>query len=500
MSLRPTEFKTRAPDQNTLIVLALLMAGVIIFSLIVLSNQSLRLDEAQSLWQTSHSPMVILQLVAGDVHVPLHHLLLHFWEKILGNSVALARDLSLIFFVATIPAVYLLGNLSFSRSTALFAAIMVAISPFLNWYGSEIRMYSLLTFITVLNQYFFILLYKKRPIIAGTWWGYGLTAFLGIFTHYFFGLVLLSEIVFYFFNRKLFTKNSFQRLIIIGFLLMMVLGPWLYYVYSLKQLGNSQPQLAKPTTVNLFNTFSQFLFGFQDDHVNSIIISLWPLSVLLAFLALRKKILILPDAYFFLLSALLPILVAFIISLSIRPLFLTRYLILTVPSLYIFLGWVISTYPKQLQKTIKAILIIGMLIMSFQQIVSAYTPVKENYREATIYLNYNVDPQDVIVVSAPFTIYPVEYYYRGSASITTLPIWDRFTSGGIPAFDPGALAQQVDIIKGTHARLWLLLSYDQGYENQIYQYFETHFQRISQHQFSPGLSLYEYKLRYDVLK
>ena len=80
--------------------------------------------------------------------------------------------------------------------------------------------------------------------------------------------------------------------------------------------------------------------------------------------------------------------------------------------------------------------------------------------------------------------------------ITTLPIWDRFIVGSIPPFDPATLPAQVEQIKGDHQNLWLLLSYDQGYEEELRLYFDTHFQRLGEYDFSPGLRLYEYKLRY----
>lgn len=496
MSLNPTEFQTRALDHKTIWILGLLMVGVVLFSVFFLSGQSLRLDEAQSLWQSSHTPAGILKVVASDVHVPLHHFLLHFWQEWFGNSVPLARDLSLIFFVLTIPAIYLLGNLSFSRSVSLFATIMVAVSPFLNWYGSEIRMYSLLTLLTILNQYFFILLFKQRPVKKVTWWGYGITAFLGTFTHYFFALVLLVEAFFYLTHRRIFPPDAFKKFIIAAAVILVAFGPWFYYVHSLSALGNSQPNLSPPTSVNLFNSFSQFVFGFQDDHINTLLVSLWPLSVLLAFLALRKRTYLQPDTQYFLMAAIIPVVAAFCISVFFIPLFVTRYLIVTVPSLYLFLGWVISTYPRIIRTPLKVIIVSAMCLLLVQQAWSASTPVKENFREATVYLNANAGPRDVIAVSAPFTIYPVIYYYNGPAMITTLPIWDRFVVGSIPPFDPATFPAQVEQIKGDHQNLWLLLSYDQGYQEDLRLYFDTHYQRLAEFDFSPGLSLYEYKLRY----
>jgi uncharacterized membrane protein len=59
---------------------------------------SLRLDEAQSLWQTSRSPGQILAIVAEDVHVPLYHELLRLWRVVVGDRVIAARALSLLLY------------------------------------------------------------------------------------------------------------------------------------------------------------------------------------------------------------------------------------------------------------------------------------------------------------------------------------------------------------------------------------------------------------------
>lgn len=50
---------------------------------------------------------------------------------------------------------------------------------------------------------------------------------------------------------------------------------------------------------------------------------------------------------------------------------------------------------------------------------------------------------------------------------------------------------------GSSQNVYLLLSYDQGYEKNIKDYFDSHFQQISSQQFSHDLNLYVYRLRYD---
>ncbi len=480
-------------DKHAWWIISGLIIFVILGALFIFSHQSLRLDESQSLWQTSYTPSKILNIIAQDVHVPLYHVILHFWQLFLGNTVETARILSLIFFIFSIPALYLLGSRALNQSIALFATILFAISPFMNWYGNEIRMYSLFTLLTILSQYFFLTIFRNKD--ADAWIGYSVVSILGIFTHYFFSFVILVQIIFYLMYWGMFPKKSFRNFLIIGIILAGVFTPWLWYVKSLGTINEEAPLLTPPTTVNVFNTFSEFLFGFQNDHLNTILVSLWPLTVLLGFLALRENKKISPETIYFLMSILIPITAAFVVSITLRPLFVSRYLILTIPSLYLFIGWIFSTYPAQLRRALKVVVIFIMLSGLAVEAISQSNPIRENYREATTYLQNNASPQDIIVLSAPFTVYPVEYYYRGSTEIQTLPLWDRKTN--IPAFNPAELEKDVAAIKGSHEKMWLLLSYNQGYEDTIREYFDTHYARLETKTFSRGLTLYVYKLRYD---
>ncbi len=301
------------------------MLGVVLASVFLFSHQSLRLDEAQSLWQSSPGFVRALQIVADDVHVPLYNTMLHFWQWEFGNGVASARIMSLIFFLATIPAMYALGKLAYGRPAGLFAAILVAVSPFLNWYGNEIKMYSLMTLVAVVNQYYFLSLYKKRT--PGAWVGYSLSSLVGIYTHYFFFFVLLTQAIFFFLRSDLFPKGTFLKLTTLAVVLAIAFAPWVWLVFKVQGPhlsginGGSSPALDRPSTVDLFNSFSEFFFGFQNDHLNTIIVSLWPLSVLLGFLTLSKTRKISPDTVYFFLAAFLPILLAFVVSVTWRPLY-----------------------------------------------------------------------------------------------------------------------------------------------------------------------------------
>lgn len=145
----------------------------------------------------------------------------------------------------------------------------------------------------------------------------------------------------------------------------------------------------------------------------------------------------------------------------------------------------------------RAVLAVVMLVMLVVEIANPTTPVKENYAAAAAYLNTHTTMQDAVVFSAPFTIYPVEYYYTGPSPLATLPVWNQYAYGPIPGFDATKLPAEVASSTNDAQNVYVLLSYDQGYEKNIKDYFDAHYQQILSINFSQDLNLYEYRLRYD---
>lgn len=486
----------------------LLLGGMVLLSAALsyffFAGQSLRLDEAQSLWQSSRSAGDILTIVSQDVHVPLYEEILHFWRLYIGDSVTSGRLLSLLFFLCSIPAIYALGKLAYNRTIGLFGALLLCISPFMNWYGNEIRMYTLFALMVILNQYFYLRIFKAPerlprehgPHDGAAWVGYAVTAVIGAFVHYFFFLNLLAQAIFYFFEWRRFPKGSFVRFLITAGLVLAAFAPWAWYVWFQGQAQNQQPLLPIPSSVNLFSTFSQFLFGFQSDNINTIFLSLWPVTIIFGFLTLRRSKRLSPVSEYFMLTILLSVGLAFFVSFIV-PVFVSRYLIFTVPSLYLLLLSLFSNYAPRPATIARWGLVAVMFVTLGVEIISPTTPVKENYREAADYIANNATAQDIIILSAPFSVYPVQYYYRGPAPIATIPMWDQYAYGPIPPFVPDQLPSQVAQLTQDHQNVWLLLSYDQGYQKQVQAYFDGHFQRLAAKNFSPGLDLYTYKIRYD---
>ena len=485
------------PQITTTTYLTLLMGIAVAIFAVLFLPLSLRLDEAQSLWQTSHSIGSLLGTLSKNVHVPLYHILLHEWQSLFGNSVLSARLLSLLFFLASIPALYGLSRYVYGRAVGLSAATFFAISPFMNWFSSETRMYTLLVLLTIASHYTFLRL-LKNPTPA-TWGLYGAVAVVGIYTHYFFGLLLLSQGLFYLINYKKYSIRAFWFLFSTAALLVLAISPWLYLVFNSGAIGEASALLARPTTIDFFNVFSNFFFGFQTDYVNSMLLSLWPFTVLFSFLALRNhKAQPRPETWYFFTTIVVPMTIALLISLFLQPVFLSRYLILTLPALLILTSRVISLYSPSIRAWSHALVGILMLSTLALQALNPQVPANEDYKAVSMYLNQHARAQDIIVVSAPFTIYPVNYYYDGPARIITMPSWNRYAGEAMGSFSVEEANVTAENLKGSYQRVWLLLSYDQGYESEVKRAFDERYLRLEAHTIGPRLALYSYKLRHDV--
>ncbi|MES2213908.1 MAG: glycosyltransferase family 39 protein [Patescibacteria group bacterium] len=474
--------------------------GIMIFALLVswiaLMPKSLRLDETQSVGQTNHTLVGTLHVIAADVHVPLYFVLLHTWIMAFGFTAGAMRMLSLIFLLLSFPTLYILAKDSYPKKIAIWSVLLAGFSPFLHWYGSEARMYTLLFLITALNHIFFLRLASKDKATVNTWILYGATVLLGAYTHLFFGFILLVQIAFYLRHRPLFGEDSMKKFLIVAGLASVELIGWFFY-RLLVGSANSSPLLPPPTTSDFFNLFSNAYIGLQANYLNSFFLALWPLFVLLGFTLLARREKITAHTAYLLQSTFFPIILAFLISIVGKPLFVSRYLIIVLPSLYILSAYLISLYKP---RTANILLCLVLGSMSFSLIVEAVSPevpVNENYREASTHIASAAHANDIFVVSAPFTTYPIEYYYRGVAPMVTFPLWSRYQdSENIPPFTEQELIDASGVWAENHEYLYLLQSYDQGYEETTRIYFDTHYERVSHKEFSPGLNLYVYKLKY----
>ena len=124
-----------------------------------------------------------------EANMSLYYLLLHFWLH-LGNSEFFVRTLSIVFALATIPVLYLLGRRLFDSGVGLIAAALLATNAYFVRYSQEARSYTLMLFLCVLSSLCFLKCLEdpsRRNRIV-----YILINALAVYAHFFAGLLVLT--------------------------------------------------------------------------------------------------------------------------------------------------------------------------------------------------------------------------------------------------------------------------------------------------------------------
>ena len=174
-------------DLLLLLLIVLVAAGL---RLTRLGTQSLWNDEALSAVVAGGTTQEILSNQFHSLHPPGYYLLLHVWRGVAGPSDHAGRLYSALLGVSSVIAIFFAGRSLFTRRAGLWAAAITALVPFHLYFSQETRMYSqlfLLITVAILCQ---AELWRTERRV---WWLlYLVTALLGLYTHYFFALVVAA--------------------------------------------------------------------------------------------------------------------------------------------------------------------------------------------------------------------------------------------------------------------------------------------------------------------
>lgn len=185
----------------TLLALALRAADMM--------GRSLWLDDGVTLlrlassWSDNLRNIVYLYDVPTiDTHPPLYFLLLKAWVIFAGQSEFALKWVSVLAGVIVVPLTYALARRLFSTPVAILAAITVLLSPAIQWYSHDIRMYTLVVALSTLTTYAMCRLIKPRSTDRWirrrlhAWIAWGILTFLSISTHYSFAGLALVHLAF----------------------------------------------------------------------------------------------------------------------------------------------------------------------------------------------------------------------------------------------------------------------------------------------------------------
>ena len=262
--------------------------------------------------------------------VPLYFVLEYYWARTVGDSVYAVRMLSVLFGVATVLMVYVLGRSLLDRTAGLVAALILAMLRPHIYFSQEIRMYALVWLLAVTSMWLLhMTLYGKR---ATLWFAlHNLANLLLLWTHAFGAWLIIAQGLFLIvFHRR-------HRLFLASWCVCQLVyaasaGIWLSSVDHTnidKRLSwIPQPQIE----TGLRELFLNFGMAKIDATHTAVSIFLLGVIVCLGFIAYRKTEPAagnrppMTEAYTLLIGwMLLPTIMLGIVSLAFRPCFLERY-------------------------------------------------------------------------------------------------------------------------------------------------------------------------------
>jgi 4-amino-4-deoxy-L-arabinose transferase-like glycosyltransferase len=154
-----------------------------------LTAQGVDVDESASLELASRPLWPLLFHNVDHGNPPLYYLLLKGWIALAGDGEAAIRLLSVIFSTAAVAAVYGFARALHGRAGALFAALLVALSPAQVAFARDARMYPLVVLLAVSSTH--LLWLAARSGGRARWLGYAALAAAGAYTHHQ-GLVVIG--------------------------------------------------------------------------------------------------------------------------------------------------------------------------------------------------------------------------------------------------------------------------------------------------------------------
>ena len=404
-----------------------------------LGKESYWVDEIFSVTESKQSIQQILMSGRLD-QPPAYYIPFHYWVRVFGDAEISARAFSVLAGILSIILIYLIGKKLFSTNTGLVSALLMTLSVFQIAYSQEARFYIHFQLATLCS--FLFLLYGLESKKRVYFFLYVIASILMLFSHTYGVFILFAQNLFVvLYNKK------YRSLLAIWLtsqaVLALVFGIYLIYIFTNGTTFDSQIASGdfNLNAIDIIRTIYHQILPARRDRSWAEILPYYLVAFFLLLIGTgiyaRGK----GTQKFFsdakesltnifhaneklekiaLLSGwlLAPILLPFIVSVTISPMYRERYAICAAPALYLLLAFFISEFRII---TPQKISLAAFVIMSVPGLQYYYTEnLKEEWREATAYVEQNLEEKDLLVF-APSTSYQIQqrtfhWYYDGSTT------------------------------------------------------------------------------------
>jgi len=490
-----------------------------------LDFQSLWRDEVDAItFATGALPRLLSTFIRPKENGPLYFLLLRPWIALAGDGEFSARFFSLAFGVLAIPLAYALGRRWLSPRGSMLGALLMAFSPYLIWYSQEAKMYTLITFLTMLSLYLY-----TEALAKGRWpyWvAYVVATSFCLYTHILAALIIPLEIILFVVWWPRHRARLKPWLAAIGCVTLpyIPLALWeIPLLLSFYETGHPFYSLGKVLSM-LFFAFSHGVSGMASSWL-LILTSILFIFLFLAGVFLRdidsdvrrgEGAVLSPaegkacpepfdpsmglraslaqdkqsrrvEGVTLLLYLFLPIIGVYLISLG-MPIFADRYLTYVAPAFYLILARGLAAV-KLRSNAIFALCLALVLTLNVQSIwAQSHTRLKSDFCSAARYFALHREPDDLVIFLMPYVRHTFEYYYRDEYHRADGP----YTNDGM---SEGELEAALGKITEGHRSIWLVASEAELWDQRglVKAWLDGKGKLVNEEEFA-RVSLYRYEL------
>jgi mannosyltransferase len=441
--------------------IALFLISALAFALRVykLDAESLWLDEVLSINLASMDiPSAIRMLPGKYVHPPFYFIILHIWSRIVGQSELSLRFLSALFGPLTAAMTYKLARGLFDRRTALLSGLLLALCPYHVYYSQETRMYTLATFLGLVGAYCFFQAPERRDRVLRYWIGFVLCSALGLYTHYYSLFLLLFENLFFLsliIMRRQY-RYSFKAWLLAQLAIFCLYLPWLP-VLLVQSTGDKSGWIEAPRFVDLPAALIAYFVTPNPARKLHLLTGSFGVIFPLTLGAIGAQVIEdrqglsfpLGRSRLYVLAYLaVPFLAAYTASLLIKPILVTRYLIICVPAACILLAYGLNLVKPKFLALLLSLLLGWTMVIYLGSIYK--TTIREDWRNVARYLSTRIQRDDLVCFNAGYVRLPFYYYYGKEGELNEITLSEM-----------GEDSSSI-VGKTTHfpQRIWLIISLD----------------------------------------
>lgn len=415
--------------RSTILMLTLTILIGAILRVYDIGTESIWNDEVSGIFLSTKDITKIIKY-AGPTqsNPPLYFIILHYWIGLFGMSEGATRSLSAIFGIISILLIYQVGVLLFNTRVGLLSSFLSSISIFHIHYSQEARGYSLLLLLSLLSYLFFIKILEEDK--KGDYLYYFITNTVLGYTH-FYGLIIIASQVFFF--VFFWGKYRFKRikfLITLAGIIIALLPLALILRKRMKWLVKAGFWLTEPDFLSIIYTLKTFsgdglgspilllmflillLIGFVSFTKlggkwvwKSPLKSLKNFTIAIKFNSIEKQLLLVMWLSF-------SIIIPFIESKFMTPIYLTRYMIGASPAFLLLVAKGMSTITK---KKILYSTLIFVILLSGLGLRDYYVNfIHPQWREVVSFVKIHCkEESDVAIISPSVDQIAFDYYYKG---------------------------------------------------------------------------------------